>query len=554
MRQSPFFTIIVPTFNQAQFLGAALDSILAQTDLDWEAVVINDGSTDDTPEIMEKYAKMDSRIRIFHKSNGGVASALNWGLRQALGQWVCWLSSDDMFDPRKLQIHRDWIERYPDCRFFFTYFRPLREVTGEVTDHDLWGPLPAREFQLLGLFYRNYISGISICINRLAWDQMGFFDESLKYAQDFDMWLRLLSIYPAVFIPEWTCINRNHALQGSEVFPQACYYDTAKAIIRFINNHSFEKLFPLIDFGNRQMVLAAVRETLDVSAAPSGFIYSLGPHPALLFRLLEWLWSMEHDIGLYRELQEIILQRALSVIRQHDGTFFGFFWKAVAAAIQLPKPQALGYNPLSPSRIGEAYYYVNQPAQRSELIPLQKYLRDFDNVQVREPAESSRQHEVVVVLPSEILLANNGEEILGGVLGSMKYLLHRGCRILLLGHSKQRLGMIEGIMFLGAEDDHWLEKMVASLKTIDTLITTSRSHRFRGVKAKRKVVFEMPVHAAFDENLKGQELFHLIETTRVQRDYFQILEFFVNGVSRRLKKCILWISNRLNKLILHMKS
>jgi hypothetical protein len=173
---------------------------------------------------------------------------------------------------------------------------------------------------------------------------------------------------------------------------------------------------------------------------------------------------------------------------------------------------------------------------------------------VCEQAESFGHREVVFILPSEILLANNEEGIMDGVLGLMKYLLHRGCLILLLAHSKQRLGMIEGIMFLGAEDDRWLEKMVASLKTIDTLITISGGNRFKWVKAKRKIVFEMPVHAGFDKNLKGQELFHLIETAPVQRDYFQILVFFVNGTSRRLKKWILWMGNRINKLTLRNKS
>ncbi len=77
MSASPFFSIIVPTYNHAKYVGAALDSILAQTDPDWEAVVVNDGSTDNTPEVLARYAQRDSRIRVFHKPNGGTGSALN---------------------------------------------------------------------------------------------------------------------------------------------------------------------------------------------------------------------------------------------------------------------------------------------------------------------------------------------------------------------------------------------------------------------------------------------------------------------------------------------
>ena len=186
----PFATILVPTYNQAQYLADALDSILAQTDPSWEAIVVNDGSTDGTAAIVDDYAARDPRIRAIHKKNGGVASALNRGLTEARGEWVHWLSSDDMFEPEKLAINRHWIEAVPDCNFFFSYFTLLRDSTGERERRQLWGPLPDQKQQLLGLFYRNYISGISICVNRTAWERVGFFDESLHYAQDYDQWLR----------------------------------------------------------------------------------------------------------------------------------------------------------------------------------------------------------------------------------------------------------------------------------------------------------------------------------------------------------------------------
>ncbi len=80
MKKSLFATVIIPTFNQASYLPAALDSLLAQTDGDWEVIVVNDGSNDNTAEIGYGYAQRDSRIRCIHKAKGGVASALNTGL------------------------------------------------------------------------------------------------------------------------------------------------------------------------------------------------------------------------------------------------------------------------------------------------------------------------------------------------------------------------------------------------------------------------------------------------------------------------------------------
>src|SRR6185295_15042078 len=102
---------LVPTYNHSRFLPAALDSLRAQTYENWEAIVVDDGSTDETPSILEQYTARDKRIRAFRKPNGGVASALNEALRRASGEWICWLSSDDLFDPEKLQVHVRAIQR-----------------------------------------------------------------------------------------------------------------------------------------------------------------------------------------------------------------------------------------------------------------------------------------------------------------------------------------------------------------------------------------------------------------------------------------------------------
>src|SRR5436309_795558 len=105
-RDKPFFSVLVPTYNQAHYVGQALDSLIGQSDPDWEAIVVNDGSTDGTAGILEAHRATDPRIRVIHKQNGGTGSALNEGLRHARGEWICWLSSDDLFHPRKLEIHR----------------------------------------------------------------------------------------------------------------------------------------------------------------------------------------------------------------------------------------------------------------------------------------------------------------------------------------------------------------------------------------------------------------------------------------------------------------
>lgn len=375
----PFATIIVPTFNQAQYLSQALESLLAQTDLSWEAIVVNDGSTDNTAAIADGYAARDARIRVIHKENGGVATALNVGLNDARGEWIHWLSSDDMFEPNKLAINRHWIESVPDCSFFFSYFTLLTQSTGKKERRGLWGPLPDRAHQILGLFHRNYISGISICVKRSAWKDVGLFNEEMYYAQDYDQWLRLLAKNQAVFIPEWTVVSRNHDLQGSETFPAACYFDTAKAAIKFLNEHTFQELVPWVDLTNPDSATLAIASALDVACDQSSFIYCLGAHPALMLRILEEVFSSEDWGRDYRgqvcaRIQEMALQES-------DDREWSWMWRQLALSTAVQKG-SFRYSAIEPAELALRLYRSRQVCQDSSLQPVREYLKRFMNIDV----------------------------------------------------------------------------------------------------------------------------------------------------------------------------
>lgn len=92
---NPQISVIVPVYNAEKWLRRCVDSILAQTFTDFELLLIDDGSTDGSPAICDEYAVKDSRVRVFHKPNGGVSSARNLGLDHALGEWICFVDSDD---------------------------------------------------------------------------------------------------------------------------------------------------------------------------------------------------------------------------------------------------------------------------------------------------------------------------------------------------------------------------------------------------------------------------------------------------------------------------
>lgn len=100
----PKISVIIPIYKAERFINNCLDSVVAQTYDNWEAILVDDGSPDESGRICDKYAKMDSRFRVFHKPNGGVSSARNWGLDNAKGEWVLFVDADDILLPNAIEL------------------------------------------------------------------------------------------------------------------------------------------------------------------------------------------------------------------------------------------------------------------------------------------------------------------------------------------------------------------------------------------------------------------------------------------------------------------
>ena len=284
----PTFSVLVPTCNHARFLPEALESLCHQTYPNWEAIVVDDGSTDDTPEILARYEARDKRIRVFRQKNGGVASALNAALTHATGDWVCWLSSDDLFEPEKLQIHARAIPASPHVRAFFTRFSYLDHASGTVQEAELWQPAPEPAYQLSRCLYGPYVHGNSVAVQRQVFDETGPFDEDALWGQDFDMWLRVAAVTPWRLLPQRTCVTRVHDGQATRQFPEGGAYDGAMACGAFLNAHTFEQLYPLVDLTVPEQARRAVRDALGLVTNSSAVLHRCGYNPALFSRIVEW--------------------------------------------------------------------------------------------------------------------------------------------------------------------------------------------------------------------------------------------------------------------------
>lgn len=197
-KYNPAVTVITPTYNRAHLLPRAIDSALGQTFKDFELLVIDDGSTDATADLLAGYTGRDERIHyLVQPENGGVSAARNRGFREGRGRYFALLDSDDEWLPHKLERQITAFEQAPqEVGLFYTAVHTLGPRTW--TDEPRYrGDVSSK------LLVRNVIHGTSsVMLRREAVEQTGFFDEEIPAIEDWDYWIRLSRLFEIDFVPE----------------------------------------------------------------------------------------------------------------------------------------------------------------------------------------------------------------------------------------------------------------------------------------------------------------------------------------------------------------
>ncbi len=194
-------SVIIPTFNRAAFLKEAIDSVLSQSYRDFELIVVDDGSTDSTREILQDY----QGLTYLYQENRGVSAARNKGIQAAQGEYIAFLDSDDLWTRHKLQIQVAWMEANPEIPACYTdeiWIRQGKRVNPMKKHQKYSGWIFDKCLPLC------IISPSSILIRRELLQQVGGFDESLPVCEDYDLWLRITKDYPIHFIPKPLIIKR----------------------------------------------------------------------------------------------------------------------------------------------------------------------------------------------------------------------------------------------------------------------------------------------------------------------------------------------------------
>jgi glycosyltransferase involved in cell wall biosynthesis len=192
-------SVITPSYNQAHFIARTVESVLGQRgDFDLEYLVVDGASRDGTLDVLRRY---DGRLRLLSEPDRGQSHAINKGFALATGEVLAWLNSDDVYAPGALDVAvrtlgdtgARWC--FGDCTVIDAEDRPIR---GAISAYKSW---VSRRYSLRRLIGRNFIPQPAVFFRRDLLDEVGGVDESLRYAMDYDLWLRFARVAEPAFVP-----------------------------------------------------------------------------------------------------------------------------------------------------------------------------------------------------------------------------------------------------------------------------------------------------------------------------------------------------------------
>lgn len=297
--RKPLFSIIIPTRNRVALLSISIQSVLQQVCPDWELLLIDDGSSDDTAEVVAAFD--DPRIRYIYQEHRERSSARNRGIDLAEGQYLCFLDDDDRYDVQYLQSFKTYLEaqQFPEIILRTGFYKQVGSTLKSARNYQ-----PERDHNPVR-FVLFYMCGVgSLCIPRAALAQRRF-PNHLHYWEDSYLFLQLLMHYPMVQLDHHHYYYRLHDESSSQTFYQSIHWldlvdNNIHAIQSFFENFGVEAR-PFVPFWAKNYVIAEKYLDHAISCLPYRskedswrlLLRSLAfpcPHPKLLRKYGSWLF------------------------------------------------------------------------------------------------------------------------------------------------------------------------------------------------------------------------------------------------------------------------
>jgi glycosyltransferase involved in cell wall biosynthesis len=196
----PVISVVIPAYNAERTILETLESVQKQTFSDFEVIVIDDGSTDRTSELVKSVG--DERIKVFSYPNGGMCTARNRGISHVAGEFIAPLDSDDLWTPDKLELQLAALQKHPDAGVAYSWTSDFLDGQEEISCH--YDPVLFEGNILPELLIRNFLnSGSNPLIRRKAIESVGEFDPACTLCADWDFYLRLALHWPFVVVPKY---------------------------------------------------------------------------------------------------------------------------------------------------------------------------------------------------------------------------------------------------------------------------------------------------------------------------------------------------------------
>jgi glycosyltransferase involved in cell wall biosynthesis len=228
-------SVITPSFNQGQYLQATIQSVLDQQYPALQHLVIDGGSTDGTLDILRHYTKRSSLYWLSEPDNGQ-AEAINKGFKQATGEIIAWLNSDDIYLPHALQRVADFFEQQPDIDVIYGDYHLIDEQ-GEVLLQKQEIPF---DYDIL-LYGLDYISQPTTFFRRRVLEKVGYLDEALHYGLDWEYWLRMAQAgCRFAYLPHYLAATRWHTTAKTLVAPPGMYAEHQAIREKYWTKHKFQ--------------------------------------------------------------------------------------------------------------------------------------------------------------------------------------------------------------------------------------------------------------------------------------------------------------------------
>ncbi len=225
--KAPKVTVVIPAYNAIGYIAETMETLLAQTYQDFEVVVVNDGSTDDTPQWVSKLSQKEPKVRLISQANKGLPGARNTGIKESRGEYIAILDADDLWESTKLQKQVDSLDSNPEAGLCYTW-TALADDQGKATGRVVASHAEGNVWEQLTEM--NIVCcGSTPMIRRHCFETVGFFSEDLRFSEDWDMWLRIAAQYSFVVVKEPLIRYRQHLNNMSKKCPEML--ETSRVLI-----------------------------------------------------------------------------------------------------------------------------------------------------------------------------------------------------------------------------------------------------------------------------------------------------------------------------------